>query len=74
MIDGSHDIGFETGHRDIQRYASADDDEYKDLVQWIKKWTDHGEMSLQTNPPSKTLILAVGRAIHQYDIDRRRYV
>ena len=42
VIDGSHDIGFEKGHRDIQRYASADDEDYKDLVQWIRKWTDNG--------------------------------
>ncbi|KAH0829766.1 ribonuclease p/mrp subunit [Fonsecaea pedrosoi] len=42
VIDGSREIGFEKGHLDIQRFASADDENFRDLVQWIKKWTDNG--------------------------------
>ncbi|KIW77089.1 hypothetical protein Z517_09535 [Fonsecaea pedrosoi CBS 271.37] len=48
VIDGSREIGFEKGHLDIQRFASADDENFRDLVQWIKKWTDNEEQHVGT--------------------------
>jgi hypothetical protein len=40
VIDLSHKIGSEKGHRDIQRYASQDDPDYRDVVGWIQKWVE----------------------------------
>ena len=37
IIDGAQKMGFEKGHRDMQRYASRDDPDYKDILDWIKE-------------------------------------
>ncbi len=42
MIDGSYQLGFEKGHRDMQRFASADNLDYREIVRLIKKWAGDG--------------------------------
>lgn len=46
VIDGSHEIGFDVDHRGLQRISSPEDQRYKDILGWIRKWIDHSEQSL----------------------------
>lgn len=38
VIDGSQKIGFEKKHRDLQRFASRDDEDYQDILRSIRDW------------------------------------
>lgn len=38
IIDGSHKIGLETDHRNIQRFHNKEDEDYKSILYWIRKW------------------------------------
>ena len=38
IIDGSHKIGFETDHRNMQRFPSREDEDYKNILDWISGW------------------------------------
>ena len=40
VIDGSQNIGFERKHRDIHRFASREDEDYQDILVWIRKWVE----------------------------------
>lgn len=40
IIDGSHKIGFETVHRNLQRFSNRDDENYQDILSWIRDWAN----------------------------------
>lgn len=40
VIDGSQKIGFEKQHRDIQRFVSREDENYQDMLFWIRNWVE----------------------------------
>ena len=42
-IDGSNHIGFETDHRNMQRFSNREDEDYKNIVGWIRKWTEKAQ-------------------------------
>jgi len=43
VIDGSQKIGFEKKHRDVQRFESPEDEDYQDMLIWIRKWVEEGK-------------------------------
>jgi hypothetical protein len=43
VIDGAQKIGYEKRHRDIQRFRSREDEDYQDLLVWIRRWLGKGE-------------------------------
>jgi hypothetical protein len=40
VIDGSHSIGFEKKHRDIQRFEAQEDANYQDILIYIRRWIE----------------------------------
>ena len=38
IIDGSHKIGFETDHRNMQRFPNQEDEDYRNILVWIRHW------------------------------------
>lgn len=38
VIDGSQKIGFEKKHRDLKRFASRDEEDYQDILRFIRDW------------------------------------
>lgn len=38
IIEESQRIGSETDHRNMQRLPSREDQDYRDILQWINKW------------------------------------
>lgn len=47
VIDGSRKIGFETKHREIQRFLSRDDENYEDILLAIRNWVEDGRKKTQ---------------------------
>ena len=43
VIDGSHAIGFETDHRSMQRFSDREDEDYKNIRDWISGWIREAE-------------------------------
>ena len=49
IIDGSHKIGFETDHRNMQRFSNQGDEDFRNILVWIRRWMEqakeeaHGE-------------------------------
>ena len=40
VIDGSHKIGVEKTHRNIQRFDSRSDENYRNILFWIQGWAN----------------------------------
>jgi hypothetical protein len=40
VIDGSIKIASEKAHRDIQRYASREEQEYRDILGHMQRWAE----------------------------------
>ncbi|KAH0538071.1 hypothetical protein FGG08_005333 [Glutinoglossum americanum] len=40
VIDGSRKIGLEQRHRDVQRFVSRNDENYQDVLWWIRRWVE----------------------------------
>lgn len=38
VIDGSHRIGSERDHRNMQKFGDEMDDDYNNILSWISKW------------------------------------
>ena len=43
IIDGSVRIGSEKKHRDIQRISSPEDENYQDILVYIRKWIEQSK-------------------------------
>ncbi|KAJ9660151.1 hypothetical protein H2201_007058 [Coniosporium apollinis] len=47
VIDGSRGFGIERDHRNIQRFASQNDGDYKEIRDWIRRWVNKVEAEAQ---------------------------
>ena len=48
IIDGSHRIGFETDHRNMQRFADREDQDYRNILGWIHSWVKQAKKEAQS--------------------------
>ncbi|EEP75507.1 predicted protein [Uncinocarpus reesii 1704] len=48
-------LGFDRGHRDIQRFTSPQDENYQDLLIWIKKWLGEGKEITEEKTQTETV-------------------
>ena len=51
IIDGSHKIGFETDHRNMQRFSSQGDEDYRKILVWIRRWMEHAKEEAHSKCP-----------------------
>lgn len=40
IIDGSDRIGFERKHHEIKRFESREDENYQDILIYVRRWID----------------------------------
>lgn len=40
VIDGSYEIGFKKKHRDMQRFETAKEDDYQDILLYLRQWIE----------------------------------
>ena len=51
IIDGSHKIGFETDHRNMQRFPNQEDEDYRNILVWIRRWIEHAKEEAYSKCP-----------------------
>ena len=64
VIDGSEKIGIEKEHREMQRFTSQEDKDYKDMLWYIRKWVKSSQqLASGTGHPTQVTIATANLGI-----------
>lgn len=80
VIDGSEKIGIEKRHREMQRFTSPNDKDYKDMLWYIRNWiTSSQQLASGTTQVTiatadlRALLLISHRTIERDDRGTKRF-